>query len=130
MYVRLRTLIVLLLVLMLPLQALASVTPSLLLSHSHPTTASTAVYKHHAYHHSPYGVAEQHSHPVDHHGNSVSSPDHQGLADECSCAWCTACPIPVTTPSLLDDLSASLYAPITPHLSHYIPDQLQPPPRV
>ena len=129
MYLRLRTLIVLLLVLVLPLQALASVAPSWLLPHSHQTTVSTAVFEHHTHHHSSYGVAKQHS-LVDHHGNSVSSPDHHGLADDCSCAWCIACPIPVVRPSLPDDLSASLYAPITPHLLHYIPDLLQPPPRV
>ena len=129
MYLRLRTLTVLLLMLVLPLQALVSVTPSLLLPHSHQTTASTAVCEHHAHHHSSYGVAEQPS-PGDHHGNSVSSHDHHGLSDDCCCAWCIACPIPVAMSSLLDNLSASLYAPITSHFLHYIPDLLQPPPRV
>jgi len=129
MRLRLRTLLVLLLVLVLPLQALASVTPLLLPPHSHPTTASIAVIKHHTHHHSSYGAAGQHS-QVAHHGNAVSSHGHHGLADNCSCAWCIACPIPVAMPALLADLNASLYAPITPHFLHYIPDLLQPPPRV
>ena len=121
--------LVLLLVLVLPLQTLAAVMPSLVLPYSHPTTASTAVIEHHTHHHSPYGAAEQHS-QVDHHGNSVSSHDHHGLADECSCAWCIACPIPVAMPALLADLNASWYALITLRFLHYIPDLLQPPPRV
>lgn len=126
---RLRSLVVLLLMLALPLQALAAVMPSLLSPHRHATPASTASIEHHTSPHHSDGAAELHR-QWDFHGNSVASPDPQGLTDDCSCAWCIACPIPVAVPVRLANLSAFEYALITPHWLYYIPDLLQPPPRV
>src|SRR5512143_1729998 len=117
---RLRSLVVLLLMLALPLQALAAVMPSLLSSHRHLTTASTSGIEHGTPHHHLGGTAEPHR-QLDHHGNSVASPDPHGLTDDCSCAWCIACPIPVAMPVRLANLSAFEYALITPHWLYYIP---------